>query len=166
MLMGGQVVPSKPTIPSLEVRKLRAKLILEEASETIKALGFDLDIDGGSYRVNHEWMKIGEELYEPNLVEIVDGCCDLRVVTTGTLSACGIKDVIPQELVDQNNLEKFNWSDEELDELMKITEEKITIEFNDDRTLCCVKNEAGKILKPKEHKKPSLDKEIERQNKL
>ena len=41
------------------------------------------------------------------MVETIDGCCDLAVVTTGTLSACGVPDLPFQQAVDQNNLEKF-----------------------------------------------------------
>ncbi len=162
MELGGQELPPKPVIPSLEVRKLRAKLILEEACETIAALGFEINITPSSREVLEVW--------EPNLVEIIDGCCDLRVVTTGTLSACGIKDIRPQELVDENNLEKFKWTDEEIKHFFneegvkpdfrwskrKVGEELYTVVFRKD----------GKIIKPPSHTKVNLASEIERQNKL
>ena len=51
----GQETPDKPGIPSLEVRKLRAKLILEEALETIvnglgvEALSGNVDSDEGMF---------------------------------------------------------------------------------------------------------------------
>jgi predicted HAD superfamily Cof-like phosphohydrolase len=41
------------------------------------------------------------------MVEIVDGCADVIVVTTGTLSACGVADSAVQNEVDQANLRKF-----------------------------------------------------------
>ncbi len=40
MRQARQPLPEEPSIPSEEIRRLRAKLILEEALETIKALGF------------------------------------------------------------------------------------------------------------------------------
>jgi predicted HAD superfamily Cof-like phosphohydrolase len=42
-----------------------------------------------------------------NTAEVIDGCCDLKVVTTGTLSAFGLPDELFQEEVDTNNLAKF-----------------------------------------------------------
>lgn len=95
MLAVGQSCPSKPTIPSLEVRKLRAKLKLEEALETIvDGLGVDLITkDNVTILLNllesvNEWEF--SPLGEPNLVKIADGCEDLKVVTEGTLVACGL----------------------------------------------------------------------------
>jgi predicted HAD superfamily Cof-like phosphohydrolase len=101
MRRAGQAVPTKPGIPSLEVRRLRAKLILEEAMETIEALGFEVEqiAPGGELKLS--------EYGEPNLVEIVDGCADIIVVTTGTLSAHGVADEAILKAVDENNLGKF-----------------------------------------------------------
>lgn len=97
----GQAVPPVPIIPSLEIRKLRATLILEEALETIKGLGFDV----------HETMPDGDlevqEAWTPDIVEVVDGCADVSVVTIGTLLAFGVSDQPILEAVDANNLEKF-----------------------------------------------------------
>lgn len=95
----GQEAPARPTLPDATVRRLRAALILEEALETIEALGFKATVTDNVRGLNPAG--------EPNLVEIVDGCCDLKVVTTGTLTACGVADVGPQLEVDVNNLCKF-----------------------------------------------------------
>lgn len=97
MGLAQQELPLSPTIPSHEVLRLRAKLILEEALETVQALGFEADV------VFH-----GDFVRPPqNLVGILDGCADLSVVTIGTLSACGVPDIELLELVDANNLAKF-----------------------------------------------------------
>lgn len=94
----GQECPEKPTIPSLEVRKLRAKLILEEALETIEALGVRIygkdGCSGKEFEVSSEYFHcITIEDWKPaNLSEIADGCEDLKVVTEGTLVACGLVD--------------------------------------------------------------------------
>ena len=92
----GQETPEKPKIPSLEVRKLRAKLILEECLETIRGLGLQSimvdDMDGQKYPIDIGLQSISfEETPQTlNLKEIADGCEDLKVVTEGTLVACGL----------------------------------------------------------------------------
>lgn len=100
-------------IPSEETRKLRAKLILEEALETIKALGFEVRLMDALkpslyYTVNPKLNQIEmANVFNPNLIEIVDGCCDISVVTVGTLSACGVADCAPLKAVDDSNMKKF-----------------------------------------------------------
>lgn len=100
MRLAGQELPTSPIIPSLDVRQLRANLILEEALETIEGLGFDVEAT----------MPDGElkcvEAFTPNIVEVVDGCVDVSVVTTGTLCAFGVSDLPIMEAVDAANLRK------------------------------------------------------------
>lgn len=108
----GQETPDKPTIPSLEIRKLRAKLILEEALETILALGFNVE-------VRHE--PIENRLYEPCihgqtepcLLCIADGLADLHYVAyCGTAVACGIDMEPVFEEVHRSNMSKL-WTSAE-----------------------------------------------------
>lgn len=101
MIAAGQFVPANPIIPSTEIRRLRAELILEEALETIEALGYIL-INGEHGRYA---LKPNANVFE--LEPIVDGCVDLSVVTIGTLSACGVQDDPMLRLVDDNNLDKI-----------------------------------------------------------
>jgi predicted HAD superfamily Cof-like phosphohydrolase len=101
MRRAGQDVPSRPFMPSALIRKLRANLILEEALETIEALGFDVIMRPFDNTL------VLREAEPPDLVKIVDGCADTIVVTTGTLSACGVRDQPILEAVDLNNLGKF-----------------------------------------------------------
>lgn len=107
-----QGLPEFPTEPDSSTRILRAKLILEESLETIwKGLGVKV------YRQldEHESIEIKEEGLQFavssdlgfDLIETIDGCMDISVVTTGTLSACGVPDQPFLELVDKNNLAKF-----------------------------------------------------------
>ena len=129
MAMAGQEVPKTPTVPPREIRLLRAKLILEEATETISALGFDVGFGewecrekGGFLTDGGEWLD--RDSHKPlerdkhagfewsgfagvDLIEVADGCCDLNVVSTGTLLACGMSDRWLQKEVDDNNLKKF-----------------------------------------------------------
>jgi len=129
-----QECPEKPGLPSLQIRRLRASLILEEALETVQALGFKATVN--SYRLGHIVDLVPEPTWA-DLVGIVDGCCDTIVVTTGTLIACGVTDEAPQLLVDKNNLDKLGPGHS----------------FRPD----------GKLVKPVGHQKPKLDEEIERQ---
>ena len=94
MRKAGQELPVRPEVPHVDVRRLRATLILEEAHETIMALGFSP-------------VDLSREFYHPDIVSIADGCADLSVVTIGTLSACGIPDRRLLETVDRWNNAKF-----------------------------------------------------------
>lgn len=107
MLKAGQEVPQLPTEPLDKDKILRAKLILEEALETAEALGVsiytsimdgdELTMDGLSWSVTKDF----------NITKVIDGCADIAVVTTGTLSACGIEDIPVQNAVNEANLRKF-----------------------------------------------------------
>lgn len=111
-----QETPTRPTMPDADIRKLRAKLILEEAFETVKALGVvvECNLTAEMVAVNFDHLiftasddpdRAAE--YVPDLAQIVDGCCDVSVVTVGTMVACGL----PMEPflmeVDESNLSKF-----------------------------------------------------------
>ncbi len=105
MRKAGQCVPATPFVPDAEVRRLRASLILEEAFETVRALGFEpsttLDELTGKSSV------VLTDVYTTDLIEVVDGCCDIVVVTLGTLSAFGVSDFGPMKEVLDSNDSKF-----------------------------------------------------------
>lgn len=104
MLRAGQEVPTQVKEPSSEVRVLRATLILEEALETIGALGCTVYREGGIVDKDIACIKVTGKF---DLAEVIDGCADIKVVTTGTLIACGVPDEVAQQMVDQSNLKKF-----------------------------------------------------------
>lgn len=129
MLKARQTLPDKPTVPDDKTCILRAKLILEEAMETVRALGvspvyvFKVDVAGVNIPpFQIDISKIAQKDFqfaktaEADIVEVADGCADISVVTIGTLSAFGIHDKPILEAVDQNNLEKFgvghSWRDD------------------------------------------------------
>jgi len=140
MMKAGQRLPTVPSLLTKEERLLRAKLIFEEAIETIRdglrvnifiekdstlvcvTMHNDMDfVDDTSFEIDTE---------EMDLLQTIDGCNDIKVVTTGTLSALGIPDVRFQKLVDDNNLDKFG------------PEHKI--------------REDGKLIKPPNHQPPNI----------
>ncbi len=105
-----QALPTTPCIPNLAIRKLRAKLILEEALETIAGLGLDVNVkdhNGCEASVDGGGLSFVESIIKPNLIEIFDGLCDLEVVGKGTASACGIALQPGYERTCGNNLLKF-----------------------------------------------------------
>ncbi len=105
-----QAIPVRPTMPSLEIRMLRASLMLEETLETIrKGLGLEVCINSGmvSLELEDDTEITFKEDKEPSLIEIADGCADVEVVTLGTASACGIAHQPIFNAVMGNNLYKF-----------------------------------------------------------
>ncbi len=84
MLAFGQECPEKPTVPSLEKRKLRAMLQIEECLELVAGLGFKAPGDAAK-----NFFHVCS-FAEPDLTSIADGCTDLKVVTDGTMVACGL----------------------------------------------------------------------------
>ncbi len=100
------------TIPELDTRKLRAKLILEKALETISGLGIQLRLSNVSLTGYEPADDINNYSFDvsagpPDFEKIIDGCCDLNYVSTGTLMACGVPDVPHQEAVNEANELKF-----------------------------------------------------------
>lgn len=128
MRLAEQEIPPRPIVPDEKVRQLRATLILEEACETIQALG-------GTVYYNARNQKLEILMNRtPNLVEIVDGCADVSVVTIGTLSACGVEDSPILVEVDRANLKKFGPGS--------------------------YRREDGKWIKPPDFKAPDIEKEL------
>ena len=107
----GQETPSTPVIPDEKTRLLRAKLILEEAIETIQAMGVEVrlrDTEGHTGVVTVDPHELTFSIKgEVDLEGVVDGCADISVVTIGTLIAFGVDDEPILEEVDQANLRKF-----------------------------------------------------------
>lgn len=105
MMLAGQKVRFNPLTdsPSDEERLLAARLLLEEVFETIeKGLGIDVWED------QTEALGFRLEIKRPfDLVETVDGCVDVSVVNTRILSVIGVPDLPVQQMVDENNLQKF-----------------------------------------------------------
>ena len=113
----GQDTPEGAVVPDEKTRILRAKLILEEALETVDALGVHVHIEG--IEIVEEGLQYsgGGEI---NLQEVADGCADISVVTMGTLIAFGIDDEPLLEEVDASNLRKFGARGRQMDEATRL----------------------------------------------
>jgi|GEM_PF-2299769 len=138
MELAGQATPEAPTEMDAETRELRARLLIEEVFETIqRGLGVQIFAQNwwGPINAEHLYLSCENEQYDP--IELLDGCCDVKVITTGTLIAAGLTDAQPQRLVDDNNLAKFGPGHS----------------IRDD----------GKLIKAPDHQPPALAAEIHRQ---
>jgi len=103
----GQDTPDRLTTPDDKIRILRAKLILEEALETAKAMGIEVRAGSENGALIEEETLHYSAPGEVDVVEVVDGCADISVVTIGTLIAFGVDDEPVLEEVDESNLRKF-----------------------------------------------------------
>lgn len=99
-------IPETPyTMPSKEVRELRARLILEECLEKIGHLG--LNVLNCGYVLHDHSIEFVESSGPGTVEQIIDDCNDIIYVATGTLVAMGVPDVPHQREVDKANNAKF-----------------------------------------------------------
>jgi predicted HAD superfamily Cof-like phosphohydrolase len=96
--------------PDMRDAELRARLILEEAVETVVAMVgnnavVDMLDDHANYHRDRFWEGITES---PDLVEAVDGLCDLLYVVFGAFDAFGIDAEPFFQLVHEANMTKAN----------------------------------------------------------
>lgn len=164
MTKAGQQCPDKPTIPSLEIRKLRARLILEEAFETIEnglALDIEIDVYGTIYSDEITFspkltirLSAGDGKFrpkEPDLVALADGLADLQYVNLGTAVACGI-DLEPVfEEVCRSNESKW-WTTNEVDYLKQPDLSFRPLAENQ----FCATDAGGKVIKSPSFSRPQI----------
>jgi predicted HAD superfamily Cof-like phosphohydrolase len=103
-----QTIGSFYVVPPYSTRELLARLILEEAMETVEALGVKVISNEGFPINKNQWTFV--EKQTPNgvdLMDVIDGCCDTIYVATGCLVACGIPDNMHLDLVAKSNMEKL-----------------------------------------------------------
>ncbi len=104
MQKAGQQTPARVTTPDAATRVLRAKLIVEEALETVRALGVRVEAGGAALEVEELAFAAAGAV---DLEGVADGCADISVVTVGTLVAFGMDDELLLQEVDAANLRKF-----------------------------------------------------------
>jgi len=97
----GEPSLEKPTMPSLEVRKLRVRLIAEELYELAEAFGLSIVMLGANVQI------IENEGAEPSLVQAADATGDLQYVVVGTDVAMGIDGEPVWQEIHRSNMTKF-----------------------------------------------------------
>lgn len=119
MTNAGQDVHTKLRIPTEQDINLSAKLILEEALETIHAMGarVKLVVEEGEFGLQTKEHQVTETNIriavnecvadEIDMVEIADGCADVDYINNGIATRCGIDlDPVKAE-VHRSNMSKF-----------------------------------------------------------
>lgn len=86
-----------------EAKELAARLILEEALETIRALGYTAIVQN-----NHE-VSFENYITAVSVTDVVDGCCDLIYVALGCLDTFGVHDHAAMIEVCENNHSKVKF---------------------------------------------------------
>lgn len=81
-----QAGPTSPARPAIRDAELRARLIAEEAAETVAGL-----VGGTAARaILNEYAAAAATRGPPDLTEVVDGICDLIYVAYGAAEAVGV----------------------------------------------------------------------------
>jgi len=108
MESAGQVVPPEPTQLDATTAELRARLLLEETLETIRALGVEIHLaELGQEHVPIEMEHLRLTSTVPcHTLAMVDGICDVVYVALGTLVSAGLPFDPFMDEVCENNLSK------------------------------------------------------------
>jgi len=137
-------LPRTPTTLTLEQTKLCLRLLLEESFEAFEA-AFDTESPVFKSLRSHkdamQWILENESTVidiHQNNVDLLDALCDTIVVSMGMAAMAGLPLNEGMDEVNRSNLAKI-----------------------DPVTGRCIKDEGGKILKPKNWKKPDLKSVIE-----
>lgn len=108
MVAAGQPTATIPYVPTLETRRLHAKLILEETMETIYGMGFDLvwtvDKENPEGAGCYEFL---ERAGGPDIVETYDGLSDASYVINGAANAWGLNLQAGHDEAHRSNMSKF-----------------------------------------------------------
>jgi hypothetical protein len=153
-------VPQVPTVPDIAMRRLCARLLLEEVLETIvDGLGLHVHVKDGDYvaRLTPDMFKTGAiefHAFQPvNLVYVADGCADTEWVTHWTSSACGINAQPVYDNIAESNESKYEWTSSELLSVKQSGHNTI-IELPRGRH--CVRDRGGKMMKPTNYIRTNL----------
>lgn len=118
MLNAKQETPVNARYPDSRTRELRARLIIEEALETVEALGCHVRVmrtDERGHLVHKDGLLITAKAPDEMppvtdaemLKQVVDGLADTTVVVLGTFIACGVPDEPAMQEVCDSNDTKF-----------------------------------------------------------
>ena len=120
-----QTLPAVPyTVPCEYVRRLRAKLILEEAIETINGLGFTVKAMSDAADISIVPSFASRPASWQYMEAVIDGCVDTIYVATGTLAAYGVPDLPHIVEVNRANDAKFPGGKATLNDIGKFQKPK------------------------------------------
>ena len=111
----GHAVLDSNSIPSVEDRKLRLQLILEELTELSEAYGLALYFHKlSNWRALDSASKKDTHIFDKN--EALDACCDLEVVVQGAYCISGFSEIAEEAFKEtmNSNMSKFCTNIEEV----------------------------------------------------
>lgn len=155
----GQDCPDRPTIPDLQTRILRVRLLLEEVLELTEASGLKIvDSLGSVFDKKLLTEKGGIEIVEnteiqPDIVEVADAIADISYVNYGAASAYGIGILPVEEEVHSSNMTKLFTKDEAVTLNPAFYTSKIV---NDKDKCVLVKDTNGKVQKSPSYAKANI----------
>lgn len=95
--------------PEIRDAELRARLIIEEACETAVGMLGTMKASSMIYDAfDYHWKAHKEDPHGPDMVEAIDGLCDLLYVVFGAFDAFGIDAEPFFHLVHEANMTKLN----------------------------------------------------------
>lgn len=149
-------------IPSIEVRILRLKLALEELNELAHAYGLVSSFNNIQKLKSEENQE--DDTYIYNELAALDAVVDIAVINNGTIITQCHENIFDNAYIDvtENNLLKFKKNEEEARaefiQRSNIHKEdiKLCINIYNNEIYYSLKNNAGKILKYKDHPKVDL----------
>lgn len=106
MAKAGQTAPEIPSMPDLDTRMLRVRLIAQELRELCHALGVYLHLDT-TLSEDDSIQIVEAPLPTVGLKEVYDGVLDILYVTLGTAVAVSLQVQPGWEEVQRSNLTKF-----------------------------------------------------------
>jgi predicted HAD superfamily Cof-like phosphohydrolase len=166
MTVFGQDCPTKPTIPDLQTRILRVKLLLEEVLELTHASGLKI-VDHLGFEFSKKLLtdKDGIQIVEntqiqPDVVEVADAIADISYVNYGAAAAYGINIQPIEEEVHSSNMTKL-FTQEEVNSLDPDAFTSKCIKLNGKAFL--VKNKDGKVQKSPSYTPANIGKYIDQQ---
>jgi predicted HAD superfamily Cof-like phosphohydrolase len=159
MQVFGQDCPSNPTVPDINTRILRVKLLLEEVLELAEASGveiidtFNAPLDTSSIKTNK--IKFKEiENSTTSLVGVADAIADISYVNYGAANAYGINIEPIEEEVHRSNMTKL-FTQEEVNSLEPDTFTSKCVKLGGKSFL--VKNKDGKVQKSPSYSPANID---------
>lgn len=112
-----QSMADSPSVPTRDIRVLRARLLFEEILEFVEASGLEIEVQSGygqTFRLNKDTVYSCVDSGSVNVVEIADSLADIGYVSYGAALAYGIDMEPIENAVHENNMTKFDgaWFDE------------------------------------------------------
>jgi predicted HAD superfamily Cof-like phosphohydrolase len=173
-MIGRDSLPNSPTIPSVEIIQLRARLMLEECLETIDAMGIQIEIGISRTSIYNGVciIDVNSDIefrnhHNCDMVLVADGLADSHYIGyCGTGNAFGIDMEKVFDEVHRSNMTKL-WTDQEVQDnkyFIEVQHTKKYVNCVGDRHWC-VKDLSGKVIKSPSYSPANISAVLDSQGK-